>query len=88
MGSASIAARATSSASLPSRGTVIRPRASNCQATAPEPAPARYPGVVVRADKPFEQSHIVLAFEGPSYRDPDYFTAQVCAGALGGGVGL
>ena len=31
-----MAARATSSASTPARGTAIRPRGSNCQATAPD----------------------------------------------------
>ena len=61
----------------------LAPLASNAT---PEPAPARYRGGVVRSDKPFEQTHIVLAFEGPAYRDPDYFAAQVCAGALGGGM--
>ena len=36
--------------------------------------------------KPFEQTHLVLAFEAPPYRHADYFTAQICAGALGGGM--
>ena len=36
--------------------------------------------------KAFEQTHFVLAFEGPAYRHADYFTAQICAGALGGGM--
>jgi predicted Zn-dependent peptidase len=27
-----------------------------------------------------------LAFQAPAYRHPDYFTAQICAGALGGGM--
>lgn len=52
----------------------------------PEPAPARYRGGVARSDKSFEQTHVVLAFEAPPYRHPDYFAAQVCAGALGGGM--
>jgi predicted Zn-dependent peptidase len=54
--------------------------------TTPEPAPALYRGGVARSEKPFEQTHIVLAFEAPPYRHPDYFTAQLCAGALGGGM--
>ena len=54
--------------------------------TAPEPAPARYRGGVTRSEKPFEQTHMVLAFEAPPYRHPDYFAAQLCAGALGGGM--
>jgi predicted Zn-dependent peptidase len=61
----------------------LDPLASN---TTPEPAPARYRGGVARSDKPFEQTHLVLAFEAPAYREPDYFVAQVCAGALGGGM--
>jgi predicted Zn-dependent peptidase len=52
----------------------------------PEPAPARYCGGIARFDRSFEQTHLVLAFEAPAYRHPDYFAAQVCAGALGGGM--
>jgi predicted Zn-dependent peptidase len=47
---------------------------------------AVYVGGARRSDKTFEQTHIVLAFEGPHYRHADYFTAQICAGALGGGM--
>lgn len=36
--------------------------------------------------KRFEQSHLVLALEAPSYRDPQYFTAQVFSGLFGGGM--
>jgi predicted Zn-dependent peptidase len=39
-----------------------------------------------RSEKPFEQTHLVLAFEAPAYRHGDYFTAQILAGALGGGM--
>ena len=39
-----------------------------------------------RGGRTFEQSHIVLAFEAPAYRDDEYFVAQICAGALGGGM--
>ncbi|MGZ8401516.1 MAG: M16 family metallopeptidase [Methyloceanibacter sp.] len=53
---------------------------------APQPDRARYAGGVRRSDKPFEQTHVVLAFEGAPYRHADYFTAQICAGALGGGM--
>ncbi len=53
---------------------------------APRPDRARYAGGVRRSDKPFEQTHVVLAFEGAPYRHADYFTAQICAGALGGGM--
>jgi predicted Zn-dependent peptidase len=54
--------------------------------SAPLPAPARYIGGFRRADKPFEQTHLVLAFEGAAYRHADYYAAQICAGALGGGM--
>ncbi|HSD91805.1 MAG TPA: pitrilysin family protein [Methyloceanibacter sp.] len=50
------------------------------------PETARYSGGVRRSDKDFEQTHIVLAFEGVPYRHTDYFTAQLLAGALGGGM--
>lgn len=53
---------------------------------APPPESARYAGGARRSEKPFEQTHVVLAFEGPAYRHADYFTAQICAGALGGGM--
>lgn len=53
---------------------------------APEPQPARYVGGLRRQGKSFEQSHLVLGFEAPSYRDPDFYAAQVLAGALGGGM--
>ena len=53
---------------------------------APLPEIARYTGGVRRSDVDFEQTHIVLAFEGAPYRHDDYFTAQLLAGALGGGM--
>ena len=52
----------------------------------PQPEGAIYAGGMRRSDKSFEQTHLVLAFEAPAYRHPDYFTAQICAGALGGGM--
>jgi predicted Zn-dependent peptidase len=50
------------------------------------PAPARYSGGTKRSEKPFEQTHLVLAFESLPFRDPDYYAMQICAGALGGGM--
>ena len=47
---------------------------------------ASYAGGVRSSDKAFEQSHLVLGFDGPSYRDPDFFTAQVFSGLMGGGM--
>jgi predicted Zn-dependent peptidase len=56
------------------------------QAATPRPAGASYGGGLRRSSKPFEQTHLVLAFEAPAYRHPNYFTAQILAGALGGGM--
>ncbi len=53
---------------------------------APSPEVARYIGGAKRSERTFEQTHLVLAFEAPPYRHADYFTAQICAGALGGGM--
>jgi predicted Zn-dependent peptidase len=47
---------------------------------------ACYHGGVRWAPKRFEQSHLVLAFEAPSYRDSEFFTAQVFSGLFGGGM--
>lgn len=49
-------------------------------------APARFQGGSRVSKKSFEQSHLVWAFEGPSYRDPVTYTAQVFSGLFGGGM--
>ncbi len=62
-------------------------RLMSLDATAtPDPTGAVYGGGAKRSAKSFEQTHLVLAFEAPPYRHADYFTAQICAGALGGGM--
>jgi len=48
--------------------------------------PARFVGGVRVLDKPFEQHHVLMAFEGPSYFDRDYYPALVLSGVLGGGT--
>ena len=53
---------------------------------APDPVAARYRGGLAHSDKPFEQTHMVLAFESLPYEHPDYFAAQLLAGMLGGGM--
>lgn len=50
-----------------------------------EPASYRSGGARVW-EKPFEQSHIVWGVEAPSYRNRDFYTAQVFSGLLGGGM--
>ena len=48
--------------------------------------PARYSGGTRTSTKPFEQSHLLLAFEGPSYGQEGYYTAQVFSALFGGGM--
>jgi predicted Zn-dependent peptidase len=48
--------------------------------------PARFVGGERRENKALEQVHFALAFEGPTYRDPAIYTAQIYATALGGGM--
>ncbi|MCT4373324.1 insulinase family protein [Yangia mangrovi] len=57
---------------------------------APRQAPgaenARFTGGEFRREKSLEQAHLALAFEGPGYRDPAFYTAQIYSIALGGGM--
>ncbi len=48
--------------------------------------PARFGGGERREVKDLEQVHFALAFEGPGYRAPDVYAAQVYATAMGGGM--
>jgi predicted Zn-dependent peptidase len=48
--------------------------------------PATYTGGVRFSNRKFEQAHLVLGFEAPSYREPEFFAAQVFSGLLGGGM--
>jgi predicted Zn-dependent peptidase len=48
--------------------------------------PARYGGGVRSSAKPFEQSHLLIGFAGPSYLDAAFYDAQVLSGLLGGGM--
>jgi len=48
--------------------------------------PARYVGGTRTSAKPFEQSHLVMAFTGPSYRGQEFYVAQVFSGLFGGGM--
>ncbi|MGQ0456427.1 MAG: M16 family metallopeptidase [Hyphomicrobium sp.] len=49
-------------------------------------AGARYVGGSSASAKPFEQSHLVIGFPGPSVADGDYYAAQVFSGLFGGGM--
>ncbi|MDV4143801.1 MULTISPECIES: M16 family metallopeptidase [Shimia] len=48
--------------------------------------PARFVGGEYRTEKTLEQAHLALGFESPDYCDPDIYTAQIYATALGGGM--
>jgi predicted Zn-dependent peptidase len=48
--------------------------------------PALYQGGVRSSSRKFEQAHLVMGFEAPSYREPEFFAAQVLSGVLGGGM--
>ena len=47
---------------------------------------AKFVGGEFRKEKSLEQAHVALAFESPSYRDDDIYTAQIYSVALGGGI--
>lgn len=53
---------------------------------APVASAARFVRGARREVKALEQAHFTLAIEGPAYRDPDLFTAQIYAGIMGGGM--
>ncbi len=53
---------------------------------APESAPARYVGGMRLSAKPFEQAHVIMGFEGVSWRRPEFYAAQVFSGLFGGGM--
>lgn len=55
-------------------------------ATAPAPEKASYVGGFALSPRPFEQSHLVLAFEGPSYHTDAMYAGQVLSSMLGGGM--
>lgn len=47
---------------------------------------AQYVGGRRASRKLFEQSHLLLGFEAPSYRDEEFYAAQVFSGLFGGGM--
>ena len=51
-----------------------------------EPEAARYVGGIRSSAKAFEQSHLLIGFESPSYANEDFLTAQVYSGLMGGGM--
>ena len=53
---------------------------------AEEGSAAKYVGGRRASKKVFEQSHLLLGFEAPSYRDREFYAAQVFSGLFGGGM--
>ncbi|MEM7425855.1 MAG: pitrilysin family protein [Pseudomonadota bacterium] len=47
---------------------------------------AGYSGGDLRAEKPLEQTHLVLSFTGPGYHHEDIYALQILGGVLGGGM--
>ena len=52
----------------------------------PPRAPALWQPREMRRQKDLEQAHFALALEGPAYRAPDFYAAQLWSSALGGGM--
>lgn len=50
------------------------------------PELAKYKGGDFRKEKKLEQINLVLGFKGLSYMDPNYYTSQILAMILGGGM--
>jgi len=50
------------------------------------PKPAKYAGGVRMSSRRFEQAHVVMGYQSPSYREPDFYAAQVFSGLFGGGM--
>ena len=48
--------------------------------------PSRYIGGVRAFERRFEQSHLLLGFEGPSFHADEFYPAQVFSGLMGGGM--
>ncbi len=52
----------------------------------PAPEPASFQGGEARDARDLEQAQIVFALESPPIGHPDFYTARLAAGALGGGM--
>lgn len=50
------------------------------------PEPARFVGGAIGGTRTFEQCQFLAAFEGPTYKTGDNYTAQVFSGLFGGGM--
>lgn len=51
-----------------------------------EQEPSHYEGGVRAFERRFEQSHLLLGFEGPSFHADEFYAVQVFSGLMGGGM--
>lgn len=51
-----------------------------------ESVAGRYVGGIRHSEKPFEQAHVIMGFEGLSWRQPEFYAVQVFSGLFGGGM--
>ncbi|MGH6908336.1 MAG: M16 family metallopeptidase, partial [Aestuariivirga sp.] len=54
--------------------------------TEPQREPPAFSPTSQMADKPLDQTHIILAFAAPGYKDPEIYVLQVLSSLLGGGM--
>lgn len=52
----------------------------------PQREPPVFAPLACTAQKPLDQTHIVLSFAAPSYRDPEIYQLQVLSNIMGGGM--
>lgn len=52
----------------------------------PRRSRAQFGGGICASDKPFEQCHLVIGFEGPAFGSDDFFVSQVMSGLFGGSM--
>jgi predicted Zn-dependent peptidase len=52
----------------------------------PQREPPSFSGTEQKSQKPLDQTHVVLSFAAPSYRDPEIYQLQVLSNILGGGM--
>ncbi len=65
----------------------VESRFSEMRGASAVPADAAvFTGGTRQIERPIEQSHVVFGFEAPALGTPEYYTAQVFAGVLGGGM--
>ncbi len=50
------------------------------------PKMAKYAGGVRLSSRRFEQAHVVMGYQSPSYLEPDFYAAQIFSGLFGGGM--